>query len=66
MTATRKPKAATFPVCAHRWRIDTPNGPSVAGRCKLCGAVREFPTAERWIATGKPVPVVLSPRKRSR
>lgn len=30
--------------CPHRWRIATPNGPTVQGVCRLCGAERTFPT----------------------
>lgn len=30
--------------CTHRWRIAPPNGPTVAGVCRICGAEREFPT----------------------
>jgi hypothetical protein len=30
------------PVCRHHWRIDAPNGATSMGRCKICGAVREF------------------------
>lgn len=26
----------------HHWLIDTPNGSHAAGRCKHCGAEREF------------------------
>ena len=29
-------------VCRHHWVIDTPSGPKSQGRCKLCGAEREF------------------------
>jgi hypothetical protein len=31
--------------CRHRWVIETPNGPTVAGACKRCGEVRTFPAA---------------------
>jgi hypothetical protein len=30
------------PVCRHHWVIDTPNGAVSGGRCKRCGAAREF------------------------
>jgi hypothetical protein len=33
--------AATL-ACRHHWIIDTAQGPTSAGRCKLCGARREF------------------------
>jgi hypothetical protein len=29
-------------VCRHHWVIDTPNGALSGGRCKRCGAAREF------------------------
>lgn len=29
----------------HRWRIDEPNGPTVAARCVQCGKAREYVTA---------------------
>jgi hypothetical protein len=28
--------------CQHHWVIDTPNGALSGGRCKRCGANREF------------------------
>ena len=28
--------------CAHHWIIDFPHGPTSVGRCKLCGATKEF------------------------
>lgn len=32
----------TEPVCRHHWRIESPNGATSYGKCKLCGQVREF------------------------
>ena len=29
-------------LCVHFWAIESPNGPTSAGTCKLCGEVREF------------------------
>jgi hypothetical protein len=29
-------------VCRHHWVIDAPTGPKSQGRCRLCGAEREF------------------------
>ena len=29
-------------VCAHHWVIDSPNGPTSSGVCKLCGATQDF------------------------
>ena len=31
-----------FAICPHHWVIDTPNGPTSTGTCKLCGAKQEF------------------------
>jgi hypothetical protein len=28
--------------CVHFWVIDTPHGPTSAGRCKYCGMTKEF------------------------
>lgn len=28
--------------CRHHWVIDTPNGPTSQGVCKLCGAQQQF------------------------
>ena len=36
-----------MPGCSHHWRITEPNGPTVAGRCLLCGEERLFPSADR-------------------
>lgn len=44
----RKPVTQTAPVavaegqCRHKWVLETPNGPTSQGRCRLCGEVREF------------------------
>jgi len=29
-------------VCRHHWVIETANGPTSHGRCKICGAERDF------------------------
>ena len=31
----------------HRWRIDEPDGPVSTGRCRGCGATREF---KNWLS----------------
>lgn len=31
--------------CVHHWLLQSPNGPTVRGICKLCGATKEFRTA---------------------
>jgi hypothetical protein len=31
--------------CAHHWLIESPNGAMSLGRCKLCGAEKEFPNS---------------------
>lgn len=28
--------------CRHHWLIEAPNGETSEGRCKICGATREF------------------------
>ena len=28
--------------CQHYWVIEQPNGPTSNGKCKVCGAIREF------------------------
>ena len=30
------------PVCQHQWVIDSPNGPTSHGKCRLCKEEREF------------------------
>ena len=34
--------------CVHWWLIATPNGPTVPGVCKRCGAKRVYETALGW------------------
>jgi len=34
--------APELPVCRHHWRIETPNGSTSVGNCKVCGEIREF------------------------
>ena len=41
-------------LCTHRWLLETPNGPRVRGRCKLCGTEREFPTTADDVWYGEP------------
>lgn len=36
---------------AHRWRIETPNGPTSTGRCE-CGAEREYRNGEPELGKG--------------
>ena len=33
---------ATVSDCMHHWVIESPNGPTSQGVCKLCGALGEF------------------------
>ncbi|MGI8927637.1 MAG: hypothetical protein ACR2HN_13485 [Tepidiformaceae bacterium] len=35
-------QAGATAVCQHHWIIDTPNGTFSGGRCKRCGAGRDF------------------------
>jgi hypothetical protein len=37
---------------AHHWLIGTPNGPTSAGRCRICGAQREFANSSEDTAWG--------------
>ena len=30
------------PQCKHHWVIESPQGATSAGRCKVCGEIREF------------------------
>ena len=41
MTNTRHPKKTTED-CVHHWIIDPANGPVSEGRCKKCGARKDF------------------------
>ena len=33
--------------CQHRWVIEPANGNTASGTCRVCGQVKEFPTA--WL-----------------
>lgn len=33
------------PVCVHRWVIESPEGETSHGMCRVCGAEKEFPNA---------------------
>lgn len=35
-------------VCVHHWLIDSPNGRTSRGRCKVCGAERDFRNYPDW------------------
>jgi hypothetical protein len=37
-----KIQLATVPTCRHHWIIQSRNGPTSKGRCKICLAEREF------------------------
>ena len=32
--------------CVHWWQIEPPNGPTSTGRCKRCGAEKDFANSE--------------------
>jgi hypothetical protein len=62
------------PTCRHHWRIESPNGATSMGRCKLCGAVKEFANSSsdsiwenensdnnRWRGRGRNAPVTDTP-----
>ncbi len=43
--------ALDTPTCRHHWLIESPRAATSKGRCKLCGAEREFrnsPSAYMW------------------
>lgn len=48
---TREPARGS---CSHRWLLETPNGPRVQGRCRVCGAERDFPTTAGDLWYGEP------------
>ena len=39
---TEADEATTETSCRHHWLIDSPQGPTSMGICKLCGAQKEF------------------------
>jgi hypothetical protein len=47
--AATQPLVQTEPVeapgCAHHWVIASPDGEMSMGRCKVCGAEKEFPNS---------------------
>ena len=38
-------EAVAAPTCAHHWVIASPAGEMSTGRCKVCGAEKEFPNS---------------------
>ena len=38
-------QATTTEACVHHWVLGTPEEEVVRGRCKRCGATREYPAA---------------------
>lgn len=34
--------------CVHHWIIEVPQGPISKGRCKKCGAERDFPNSSHF------------------
>jgi hypothetical protein len=44
------------PQCRHHWVIESPHGATSAGRCKLCGALKQFRnSAEDTLWEGDPM-----------
>jgi hypothetical protein len=37
-----EPQEQTLSECKHHWLIESPNGPTSQGTCKLCGERAEF------------------------
>ena len=35
------------PVCVHHWILEAPVGSTTAGRCRVCGELRDFVDASR-------------------
>jgi hypothetical protein len=57
--------------CIHHWQLPSPNGSTVHGICKHCGAERDFPTtsdAVVWQDTSRRTPhvTVLAPGSETR
>lgn len=54
-------------VCSHHWVIDSPNGPTSNGVCKLCGARQDFVNSlgtvgwEKVTSYGRPLNHVSAP-----
>ena len=42
VAVTEADEATTEPRCRHHWLIESPQGPTSMGICKLCGARKEF------------------------
>ena len=38
--------------CKHHWLIDSPNGPTSQGTCKLCGQRNEFKNSTQGLRLG--------------
>jgi len=51
--------------CTHAWVIETPNGPTSEGVCKLCGKEQEFRNSfENTSALVGGIPLRLGPHSR--
>lgn len=42
VAVTEADEATSEPRCRHHWLIESPQGPTSMGICKLCGARKEF------------------------
>jgi len=42
VAVTEHAEVATEPDCRHHWLIESPQGPTSMGICKLCGEQKEF------------------------
>lgn len=51
----KRPKSDNGIGCSHRWRIETPNGPTCHAICLWCGAERKFNSAaeNQWESQAK-------------
>jgi hypothetical protein len=55
--------APSAPNCRHHWIIDSPQGATSKGVCKLCGAKRDFPnSAQDYLWDGESAPSAGSGR----
>jgi hypothetical protein len=55
--AVKQARGATAQTqCRHHWLIESPNGPTSMGICRLCGAQKEFRNwAHSWLWEDDPL-----------
>ena len=57
-------EAVAAPACAHHWVIASPDGEMSVGKCKVCGAEKEFPNSAEDYLWGAQRPAVALDRPR--